>query len=545
MEIALKHYLKKLEEQVHLRADRPALCDYGGRAYTYAQAAEEMARLHVFFQAAGIHKGDKISLCARNSAHWAIYFLAVNTYEAVIVPILPNFTAEGTMQLIRHSDSVLLIADPDIWEHMDSGMLPQIRGVVNAREDELIWSRDSILEQAWEDKDKLFEECYPEGFVAQDVVYPDHMEDVAIINYTSGTSGDPKGVMLSYGSMSDIVEFCQKKIYNAPEQLVSMLPLAHIYGLAMEFIYPCCTGFTIHFLGKTPSPTLLMQSMQEIKPYLIITVPLIMEKVYTNLIRPLLGSRSAKALLTIPGLRASFYKSVGKKVLEYFGGRVQTIIIGGAPLDWKVESVFKKIGLPYAVGYGMTEACPLLALEMPDSYVSGSCGKPIHEIRIDSSDPERVPGEIQSRGPNITLGYYKNPEADKKAHTKDGWFRTGDLGVMDEDGNIFIRGRIKALILSASGQNIYPEEVEQVLSRHPMVEESLVLDRDGKVVALVYPRVDLLARMSDEEQEGVADDIRNQANKHLPNFSQVFRVELVEIPFERTAKGTIKRHLYK
>jgi len=542
--LALKHYLKKLEEQVHLRADRPALCDYGGESFTYAQVAAQIEQLHVFFQAAGIHKGDKISLCARNSARWAIFFLAVNTYEAIIVPILPNFTAEGTMKLISHSDSILLIADQDIWEQMNPEILPQIRGVLNARGNNLLWCRDALLEQAWQDKETLFKECYPEGFNAPDAIYPDHMDEVAIINYTSGTSGDPKGVMLTYGAMSDIVEYCQNKIYNAPEQLVSMLPLAHIYGLAMEFIYPCCTGFTIHFLGKTPSPTLLSQSMREIKPFLIITVPLIMEKVYTNLIRPLLGSRSAKALLTIPGLRASFYKSVGKKVQEYFGGRVQTIIIGGAPLDWKVESVLKKIGLPYAVGYGMTEACPLLAIEMPEHFVSGSCGKPIHEIRIDSSDPERVPGEIQSRGPNICVGYYKNPAADKKARTKDGWFRTGDLGVMDEGGNLFIRGRIKALILSASGQNIYPEEVEQVLSGIKMVEESLVLEREGKVVALVYPRVDLLAKMSDEEQEGVANDIRFQANKHLPNFSQIFRVELVDIPFERTAKGTIKRHLY-
>ena len=540
----MKHYLKKLEEQVHLRADKPALCDYQGASYTYAQMAAYIEQMHIFFQAAGIRKGDKISLVARNSARWALNFLAVNTYEAVIVPILPNFTPDGTAQLINHSDSILLIADPDIWKQLSKKDLPQLRGVLSAREDQLLMA-DSVLREAWDSRKQLMQECYPQGFNAQDAVYPDNMDFLSIINYTSGTSGDPKGVMLSYGAMSDIVEYCQQHIYNAPESLVSMLPLAHIYGLAMEFIYPCCTGFTIHFLGKTPSPSLLVQSMQEIKPYLIVTVPLIMEKMCNKYIGPLLNTRSAKLLSSLPGVRLSFYKSVGEKMIEYLGGRVKTIIIGGAPLDWKVEGVFKKIGLPYAVGYGMTEACPLLALETPQGFVTGSCGKPIHEIRIDSSDPERIPGEIQSRGPNLTMGYYKNPEADAKSYTEDGWFRTGDLGVMDEDGNLFIRGRIKALILSASGQNIYPEEVEQVLSRNPAVVESVVLEREGKIIALVYAKADALVNLDEESQLELANGIRNRANQFLPKFSQIFRVELVDLPFERTAKGTIKRHLYK
>ena len=541
----MKHYLKKLEEQVHLRADKPALCDFEGDSYTYAQVAARIEQLHIFFQSAGIRKGDKVALCARNSARWAICFLAVNTYEAVIVPILPNFTPEGTAQLVRHSDSVLLIADPDIWTSLRSESLPQLRGVLDAREDRLLWAADELMQSAWDGREQLFQDCYPEGFQAQDVVYPAHNEDVSIINYTSGTSGDPKGVMLPYSAMSDIVEYCQQHIYNAPERLVSMLPLAHIYGLAMEFLYPCCTGFTIHFLGKTPSPSMLVKAMQAIQPSLVVTVPLIMEKVYAQLVRPVLNTRSAKTLRTVPGLRLSFYRSVGKKLLSELGGRIQTIIIGGAPLNWKVESEFKKIGLPYCVGYGMTEACPLLAIDNPATFVSGSCGKPIHEIRIDSSDPERVPGEIQTKGPNLFMGYYKNPEADAKAFTRDGWFRTGDLGVMDDGGNLFIRGRIKALILSSSGQNIYPEEVEQVLSRDPLVEESLVLDRGGKVIALVYPHAGNLPTEDEEEHLRLADAIRDAANRHLPNFSQIFRVEFVDVPFERTAKGSIKRHLYQ
>ena len=538
------HYLKKLEDQVHNRAFSPALGDFEGATYTYADLAVKMAVLHAFFREAGVRKGDKISLVARNSARWAIFFLAANTYEAVIVPILPNFTPEGAMQLIHHSDSILLITDPDIWKQMDREKLPQIRGVLNAREDSLLWAQPDI-QAAWERRMTAFQKEYPEGLDPQKVEYHNNLEELAIINYTSGTSGDPKGVMLSFGAMSDVVEYCQKKLSDQPEAIVSMLPLAHIYGLAMEFIYPCCTGFQICFLGKTPSPSLLMKAMQDVRPSLIITVPMVMEKVYTSWVRPMLNSRSGKLLSSVPGVRMSFYKSIGEKVLSNFGGRVRTIIIGGAPLNWKVEVAFRKISLPYAVGYGMTEACPLLAIETPQNFVAGSCGKPIHEIRIESVDPEHVPGEVQSRGPNITMGYYKNPAADKASRTKDGWFRTGDLGVMDEYGNLFLRGRIKALILNSSGQNIYPEEVEQVLSNDPIVEESVVVSRDGRIVALVYPHADAVVGTDEKQQKQMATEIRDRANQHLPKFSQIFYVEMVDVPFERTAKGSIKRHMYK
>ena len=540
----MKHYLKKLEDQVHNRAFSPALGDFEGATYTYADLAVKMAVLHAFFREAGIKKGDKISLVARNSARWAIFFLAANTYEAVIVPILPNFTPEGAMQLVNHSDSVLLIADSDIWSNMDPAKLPKIRGVVDARADNLLWGEPEV-EAAWDRRTAVFQKEYPEGLDPQKVEYHSNMDSLAIINYTSGTSGDPKGVMLSFAAMSDVVEYMQQHFSNQPEAIVSMLPLAHIYGLAMEFIYPCCTGYQICFLGKTPSPSLLMRAMQSIRPSLIVTVPMVMEKVYTSWVRPLLNSRSGKLLSSVPGVRMSFYKSIGEKVLSNFGGRVRTIIIGGAPLNWKVEVAFRKINLPYVIGYGMTEACPLLAIETPENFVAGSCGKPIHEIRIESVDPERVPGEIQSRGPNITLGYYKNPAADKAARTKDGWFRTGDLGVMDEYGNLFIRGRIKALILNSSGQNIYPEEVEQILSNDPIVEESVVLARDGKIVALVYPHADAVVGTDESQQKKLVTEIRDRANQHLPKFSQIFYVELVDVPFERTAKGSIKRHMYK
>lgn len=528
----VKNYLKKLEDQIHLNPGKPALCDYEGPSYTYAQVAELIERYHIFFQTAGIKPGDKIAICARNSARWGILFFAVNTYEAVVVPILADFTAAGVTKLIHHSDSVLLIADPEIWAQMSPENIPTLRGVISSREEKLLWHRDSETANAWADRDTLFAECYPGGFNPTDVVYPEKEDALAFINYTSGTSGDPKGVMLTYGAMSDIVEVCQKKLTNTPDKLVSMLPLAHMYGLAMEFIYPSCTGFTIWFLGKLPSPSLLINAYSEIQPSLMITVPLVMEKLYQTQILPQLSSLPAR----VPYLRIPFYKGLGKKLLQSLGGRLETIIIGGAPLDLEVEGGFRKIGLPYAVGYGMTEACPLLSLETPQHFEPGSCGKPTHRLRIDSSDPERIPGEIQAQGPNLTIGYYKNPEADAKAWTPDGWFRTGDLGVMDEDGNLFIKGRIKSIILSSSGQNIYPEEVEQVLSKHPMVQESIVIERAGKVVALVYPKPGVVPS---------EDHIRDYTNRSLPVFSQISRVELVDLPFERTAKGTIKRHLYK
>jgi long-chain acyl-CoA synthetase len=542
----MKQYLKKFETQVRERPDVPALCDYGGSEYTYADVAAAIEQYHIFFAAAGIRKGQKVALCAKSSARWAISFLAVNTYGAVIVPILADFTPEGISQLTNHSESILLITEADIWKKMDPASTPLLKGVINVKSDSLLWGTDKI-KGAWTSRKKLFVELFPEGFDTTSVEYEvDNPMDLAIINYTSGTSGDPKGVMLTYNAMSDIVEYCQQNISSTPDTLVSNLPLAHMYGLAMEFIYPCCTGYTIYFLGKIPSPSLLLDSLQKVKPALLITVPLVIEKLYANLIAPQLRTGSAKALRNVPGLRIAFYNSVGKKVLTELGGRIRHIIVGGAPLNFEVENDLHKLGIPCAIGYGMTEACPLICLEHPDKYVPGSCGKPIHKVRIASPDPERVPGEIQTKGPNLCIGYYKNPEADLSARTYDGWFRTGDLGIMDEDGNVFIRGRIKALILSSSGQNIYPEEIEQVVMRNHVVKECLVVSRNGKIHAMVYLDPDTANKLVNEDsQSAIAEEIRSRSNAFLPQFSQIFMVELVDAPFERTAKGSIKRHLYQ
>ena len=369
----------------------------------------------------------------------------------------------------------------------------------------------------------------------------DNGNDLAIINYTSGTTGNPKGVMLTYDAMSDTDDFANSHFPNTPGQtIVSMLPLAHMYGLAIEFIHPNVDGVTVYFLGKTPSPTTLLKAMQEIKPYMVVTVPLVMEKIYANSIKPAMEKR--KKLLNIPGMNLIVYRIIRKTILRVFGGQVQCFIMGGAALNPDAEQCFKKIRLPYTVGYGMTEACPLLGYEWWTEFVPGSCGKPIHELRIDSEDPENIPGEIQARGRNLTIGYYKNPEATEASFTEDGWFRTGDLGVIDKDGNIFIRGRIKSMILNSSGQNIYPEEVEAVLSNCEYVDECLVVDRNGKIVALVYS--DLPKDMDEETRAAIPGNIRDAANKSLPAYSKISKVEMVNAPFEKTPKMSIKRFLY-
>ncbi|MBQ1610474.1 MAG: AMP-binding protein, partial [Muribaculaceae bacterium] len=370
----------------------------------------------------------------------------------------------------------------------------------------------------------------------------DNLKELAIINYTSGTTGNPKGVMLTYEAMADIDDFANTQFPNTPgETIVSMLPLAHMYGLAIEFIHPNVDGVAVYFLGKTPSPTTLLKAMRSVKPYMVVTVPLVMEKIYANSIKPALKKR--RMLLAVPGMKKVIYRTIRKTILAVFGGQVRCFIMGGAALNPEAERCFKKMNLPYTVGYGMTEACPLLGYEWWTRFVPGSCGKPVHELRIDSDDPVNKAGEIQARGRNLTIGYYKNPEATAAAFTEDGWFRTGDLGVIDEANNIFIRGRIKSMILSSSGQNIYPEEIEAVLNNSPYVSECVVVDRDGKIVALVYPEIpediDNIARSM------IPATIRDEANKSLPNYSKIAKVVLVDKPFEKTPKMSIKRFLYK
>ncbi len=539
----MKHYLENLQETIRQHWTQKALCDYNGDTFSYANLATSIEQFRIFFATTGISKDDKIAICARNSARWAMTFWGINVNGRVAVPLLSDFHPNTVSSLTNHSDSVLLFVDEDIWAKMDPAATPNLKAAINIKDGQLLWHQDDEVARAWENRKKAFAQQYPMGLFPEQVSFStDNLDDVAIINYTSGTTGNPKGVMLTYEAISDTDDFANSHFPNHPgETVVSMLPLAHMYGLAIEFIHPNVDGVTVYFLGKTPSPTTLLKAMQDIKPYMVVTVPLVMEKIYANAIKPAL--EKAKSLLAIPVLNKLIYRKARNKMIEAFGGGVRCFIMGGAALNPEAEQCFKKIRLPYTVGYGMTEACPLLGYEWWTRFVPGSCGKPVHELRIDSDDPQHIPGEIQAKGPNLTIGYYKNPEATAAAFTDDGWFRTGDLGVMDDKRNIFIRGRIKSMILNSSGQNIYPEEVEAVLANCQYVDECLVVDRDGKIVALVY--AELPEDMDDKTRETLPDIIRDAANKDLPTYSKISRVELMDAPFEKTPKRTIKRFLYQ
>lgn len=543
------HYLERLQAATRKYWDKPALNNIGGESFTYSQMARSIARFHIIFNYAGIAKGERISLCAQNGARWGFAYLAVNTYETVIVPILADFKAESVMGLVNHSGSIMLFTDAEKWNRMDLESMPQLRAAVDVNTLQLLGCRDEKIQYAFDHIDELFAERYPDGFGPDDVVFPtDNWDDLSTINYTSGSTGDPKGVMLTYRNFSSNVDFSQRHV-PAGDKMVSMLPMAHMYGLVIEFLYPLCNGTSIYWLGKTPTPAALLKAFADVKPYLLITVPLVMEKIYKAKIKPMLEKPAIRFALKVPILKGIIYKKVKDGLVAAFGGNVEEFIMGGAALNPEVEKVFKRIKFPYLVGYGMTEACPLLAYEHWTKYVPGSCGKPVDvaQVRIDSSDPQNVVGEIQARGENITIGYYNNPEATANAFTEDGWLRTGDLGVMDAQGNLFIRGRSKNMILGPSGQNIYPEEIEAVVNNQDYVVESVVVDRDGKLVALVYLDEAAIAQAVPDaaERNRIPDNIRTGSNLKLPAYSQIYKVEIQDKPFEKTPKMSIRRFLYK
>lgn len=539
----MTHYIERLQDTIREHWSEKSLCDFEGDEFTYADVAANIEKFKIFFDEAGIKRGEKIAICARNTARWALTFWGINVNGRVVVPLLADFHPNNVSSLTNHSDSVVLFINEDIWAKMNPDDTPQLKAAVDIKDGNLLWHSDEKVAKAWNNRNDNFNRQYPDGLKPEQVSYvTDNASELAIINYTSGTTGNPKGVMLTYNAISDTDDFANTHVPNQPgETIVSMLPMAHMYGLAIEFIHPNVDGVTVYFLGKTPSPSTLMKAMKSVKPYMVVTVPLIMEKIYAGSIKPALKKR--RYLLAIPGMKKLIYKTVRKTIIDVFGGQVRCFIMGGAALNPEAERCFTKIHLPFTVGYGMTEACPLIGYEWWTRFVPGSCGKPVHQVRIDSPDPENEPGEIQARGRNLTIGYYKNPEATAAAFTDDGWFRTGDLGVMDEESNIFIRGRIKSMILSSSGQNIYPEELEAVVANCQYVAECLVVDRGGKIIALVYPEIpddiDELTRQSIPEQ------IRVKANESLPNYSKIAKVEFVKVPFEKTPKMSIKRFMYK
>ena len=543
-----KHYFSRLQEAINANWDRPCLCNFRGEEFTFGDFATNIAKLHLLYEKIGLKKGDKVALCAKNSARWGVAFFSVNTYEAVIVPILADFHPDSVNSLVDHSESLVLFTDTDIWKKLDITKMPSVKAVVSTADFKLLYAADDKIQEVNDNLETLFAEKYPNGFSAADVNYPtDNDKELAIINYTSGTTSAPKGVMLRYECISENVAFGQKRLPSYPEdKIVSMLPMAHMYGMMFELIYPICGGSSVYYLGKTPTPALLLGAMAQVKPYLVITVPLVMEKIFKSKVAPVINKPVMKVICKIPGLNQLIFKKIRNTLLSAFGGKVREIVMGGAALNPDVEKWFRRFKLPFTVGYGMTEAAPLLAYEDWWDFASKSCGKPVDsiEIRIDSDDPVKKVGEIQARGNSIMSGYFKNEEATAAAFTADGWMRTGDLGVVDALGNIYIKGRSKNMILSANGQNIYPEEIEAVINNQDYIIESVVVDRGASLVALVYVDGDKLTAdgLNLDEQMTL---MRTAVNAEMPSYSKISKVEVMDQPFEKTPKMSIKRFMYK
>lgn len=546
----MQHYFTRLERQIKSNWEGNALCNYKGEKFTFGDMATQIAKFHMFFERAGIKKGEKVAICAKNTARWGISFMASSTYGTITVPILVDFHPESVNGLVTHSESVVLFTDDDVWAKLDIAKMASVRVVISTQNYSLLYSASDEVKSIYENLEREFNKAFPKGFGPDDVSYPtENLKDLAIINYTSGSTGAPKGVMLRHECLSANADFGQRWLPSRPgENIVSMLPMAHMYGMMFELIYPLCGGSTIYYLGKTPTPAVLLGAMAEVKPYLLVTVPLVMEKVFKGKVQPILNKPVMKIITAIPGVNQIIFKKIRNTLLNAFGGNLRSIIMGGAALNPDVEKWFKKFKLPFTVGYGMTEAAPLLAYEPWETFVPHSCGKAIDcvEVRIDSEDPYNVVGQIQARGISIMSGYYKNEEATKAAFTDDGWMNTGDLGVIDKAGNIFIRGRSKNMILTSNGQNIYPEEIEAVCNNQQYVIESVVVDRKGVLVALLYMDQDKLK--ADGLVEGALEDKLNEIkgiiNKDMPVYSKVGKIEVMDKPFEKTPKMSIKRFLY-
>ena len=547
----LKHYFEYLQNTIVNKWDALAMKDLDGNtSYTYGDIANEIARLHVTFRELGVKEGDKIALCGRNCANWGLIFLAIESYKAVAVSILPDFTAEGIHSLVNHSESKLLYAGPNVLKKINEAEMPGLTALVFMDDFSLKYAANEEYEKAYAGVEETFKKEWPNGLTADDVNYPtDNIDELALINYTSGSTGNPKGVMLTHKNLSGNIDFAVKEIpHQEGDKVLSMLPIAHMFGLMFEFLYQICDGAEVYFLTKAPTPTTLMKAFAQVHPFMILTVPLVIEKIIKGKVLPVINKPLMKVLWKTPGIKNLLHKKVGDTLLNAFGGKLRFLIIGGAALNEEVEKCMHDMHFMYCVGYGMTECAPLITYENWKKYLYRSCGKGIigMELRIDSEDPTKKEGELQVRGVNVMAGYYKNEQATREAFTEDGWMRTGDLGIIDKDGNLFLRGRSKNMLLGPSGQNIYPEEIEDKLNSLPLVLESVVVQRDQKLVALVYPDTTptgqkLLAGRNIFE---FMEDNRKEVNKQLPQYSQITAIEVVEKEFEKTPKRSIKRFLY-
>ena len=538
-----------IADSIRQNWDIEALSDYQGKAFTYAEIAKIIKKLHLIFDEAGIRQGDKISLLGKNSAHWCAVYLASVTYGAVCVPILSDFVPGDLTNIINHSDSKLLLVEEKIWSVLDYEQLPEICAVIKLETFEHIVSRNGKVESLVNSLDDVFSKQYP-SFSVDDIHFSDiDNEEMAVLSYTSGTTGFSKGVMVPHRSLAANVRFAQNHMPLKPgDKIVSFLPLAHTFGCAFEFLFPFTYGCHITILTKTPSPQIILKAFGEIRPRLILTVPLVIEKIYKKRLMPAISKPLMKILLAIPGINNILYGKIRDKFSDSFGGNFLELVIGGAALNHDIEKFFHRIKLPYTVGYGMTECGPLISYASWDTTRMGASGRPVDtlEVTIDSTDPYNEFGEIIVRGDNVMLGYYKNEEATKEAIDEDGWLHTGDLGILDKDKNIYIRGRSKNMLLGPSGQNIYPEEIESVINQQPYITESVVVSEKDKLVALVYPDFEQIENegISNQKRDEIYEDLRKELNERMPSYIAVSKYRVHEEEFEKTPKRTIKRFKY-
>jgi long-chain acyl-CoA synthetase len=541
-----------LEKSFRENWDCPALSDYKGITLNYRDVARRIEKLHIVFEICGVKKGDKISICSKNQANWGVIFLSALTYGAVPVPILHEFKPGNIHHIVNHSDSRILFAGDVIWEQLNETEMPGLEAVIQITDFSILYAKDPVVRETREHLNELFGRKYPKNFRPEHISYhKDSPEELSMINYTSGTTGFSKGVMLPYRALVSNVEFAMgvHPQLNNTSNVVAMLPTAHMYGMMFEFLFEMTVGAHVHFLTRIPSPKIIMDAFAEIKPDIIISVPLIIEKIYKKKLQPIISKTSIRMLLRLPVVDQKIQKKINQELVKTFGGKFKEVIVGGAAFNKEAEAFFRKIGFPFTSGYGMTECAPIITYAPWDNTRLHSCGKAVvnMEVRIDSSDPLNVPGEILCKGKNVMLGYYKNPEATAAVLDKDGWLHTGDMGVLDRDGYLYIKGRSKSMILGPSGQNIYPEEIESILNNMPYVVESLVIEEKGQLTALVYPDFELATSegIGESELERKMEELRISVNEELPNYCKIQTVKIFPEEFEKTPKRSIKRYLYQ
>ena len=548
-----ENFIKIYEESFKENWALPALTDYGkSKTFTFGDVATEIARIHLLFHECQVRRGDKIALIGKDSSRWCIAYMAVVTYGAIIVPILQDFNPNDVHHIINHSESVFLFVSDRIWDSLEEDKIEEVRGVFSLSDYRCLHQRDGEnIQKLMKSLDEKMTEKYPDGFTQEDIKYAELDNDKVVeINYTSGTSGFSKGVMLTGNNLAGNVTYARTlDLLFRGERELCFLPLAHAYSCAFNLLVPMAFGVHVYLLGKVPSPKILLKAFEEVKPNLILMVPLILEKIYKKMILPQLNKRTLKLALNIPLLDSRIYAQIRKHLVDALGGRFREVIVGGAAMNQEVTDFLYKIKFPFTIGYGMTECGPLISYDHNNEYVPGSCGqilKGIMKVRIDSEDPYNKVGEIQVSGENVMKGYYKNDEATQNVFTEDGWLRTGDLGTIDHDNRIFIRGRSKTMILGASGQNIYPEEIESKLNNLPFVMESLVVEKNGKLIGMGYPDYDTVdsTGISHTDLPVIMEQNRIELNKLLAPYETISEIQLYPTEFEKTPKKSIKRYLY-